>query len=67
MVIIQPPASHSDRQTAMPQGVSSYCISKAPAVNHLQPLSEGDPETGTPQQGRVDLTFFSSRTAWLLR
>jgi hypothetical protein len=36
-------------------------------MDHLQPLSEGDPETGTPQQGRVDFTFFSSRTAWLLR
>jgi hypothetical protein len=68
IVIIQPPASYPDRQTTMAKGPPSYCTIKAPAVvNHLQPLSGGDPETGTPQQGRVDLTFFSSRTAWLLR
>jgi hypothetical protein len=42
----------------MSKGASSYCTSKAPmVVNHIQPLSEGDPETETPQQGRVDLTF----------
>jgi hypothetical protein len=43
----------------MPKRVSSYYTSKAPAaVNHLQPLSEGDSETG-PQQGRIDLTSFN--------
>jgi hypothetical protein len=44
------------------QGASSYCISKPPAVmNHLQPLSEGDPETGTPPTGSRRLDIFSHR------